>query len=43
MDVGDVEERLVRSDDNVVYTTFKYMNVDNRIWIGRDFRVGASE
>jgi len=33
-------QHVVRSNDNVVYTIFKYMNVDNRIWLARDFRVG---
>ena len=34
MDVGDAGVALGSSDDNVVYTIFKYMNVDNRI-LGR--------
>ena len=31
-----LEEQLVRSNDNVAYTIFKYMNVDNWIWAGPD-------
>jgi len=33
-------QHLARVDDNVVYTIFKYMNVDNRIGSRGDFPLG---